>query len=175
MTANRAALAAVAAVAALALGACDPFGGLVPTDDDHSAPAISTSANPSTAPSAEPSASPSPEATGDPEGPVVSKPAGDPVTPEIFLATVDNEADTLSVVVYVPGIFEDGGTCTVTVKVGAGNVSRTNTGAADATATACGQFVFNLASLPAGTATVTASYLSAKHEGTSAPTEVVVP
>lgn len=167
---------AAAGTAALALtaSACSPAG---------EAPATATSATPSasapatTAPSPSPSPSapapsPSPSATVDPGGPVVSKPQGDPVTPEIFLWNVDEDAGQLQVVVEVPDIFEDGGTCAVTVTSGSTTITKERAGEADRTSTACGQFVFALSQLPGSTAVIVASYESAKHVGESESLEV---
>ena len=95
--------------------------------------------------------------------------------PEVFLANVDAVGGVLRVVADVPGIYEDGGTCTVKVTDGATVVQKHSTGAADVTSTACGQFVFSLGDLPAGTASIVVSYQSPKHTGTSAVTKVTIP
>lgn len=95
--------------------------------------------------------------------------------PEVFLATVDAANGVLRVVADVPGIYEDGGICTVKVTAGATVIQKHGTGAADATSTACGQFVFSLGDLPAGTASIVVSYQSAAHAGTSGVTKVTIP
>jgi hypothetical protein len=141
-----------------------------PTPEASSSPSMSPVISPSTSPSAAPSVTMEPT-----EGPIVGAPAGAPVTPDIFLATVDEEAGLLRVVIMVPGIYEDGGSCVATVKAGSVTVSKENTGVADATSTACGQFTFALADLPPGNASVTARYESATHEGTSGATTVEIP
>ena len=68
-----------------------------------------------------PSASPSPSAapSASPSGPITGAPAGTPVKPEVFMANVDTPNGVLRVVADVPGIYEDGGTCTVKVTDGA--------------------------------------------------------
>jgi hypothetical protein len=93
----------------------------------------------------------------------------------VFLATVDTANSLLRVVVYVPGIFEDGGLCTVTVTDGSAVLQKKATGSADVSSTACGQFTFALADLPHGTASIVAAYTSPKHSGSSAATKVAIP
>ena len=110
-------------------------------------PSASASPSPTASPSASPSPSPSASATHAPSGPITGAAAGTPVTPEIFLATVDTGSGQLRVVVDVPGIFEDGGLCTVKVTDGGAEIQKHNTGAADATSTACGLFTFALSDL----------------------------
>jgi xyloglucan-specific exo-beta-1,4-glucanase len=132
----------------------------------------SPSATPS--PSSLPSPSPSPSPSGD-IGPIEGAPAGTPVTPEIFMTTVDTDAGQLRVIVFVPNVYEDGGRCTVTVVDGAVTITKENTGQADVSSTACGQFTFALGDLPSGSASVTASYESSKYSGSSAPEKVAIP
>ncbi len=140
-----------------------------------SSPSPSVSPSPSPSPSATPSptvaASPSPS----PVGPIQGAPAGTPVKPEVFLATVDTANGVLRVVADVPGIYEDGGTCTVKVTAGATVVQKHSTGAADVSSTACGQFVFPLSDLPSGTASIVVSYQSTAHSGSSGATKVKLP
>ncbi|PKQ25452.1 MAG: hypothetical protein CVT64_09600 [Actinobacteria bacterium HGW-Actinobacteria-4] len=120
--------------------------------------------------------SPTPDAgEGTPEGPIAPKPVGTPVEPEIFLATIDYAARDLQVVVFVPDIFESGGTCRTTVTVGGTTHSLENKGESDATGTACGQFRFALNNLASGKATIVAYYQSTTHVGESAATEVDIP
>jgi hypothetical protein len=108
-------------------------------------------------------------------GPIQGAPAGTPVKPEVFLATVDTANGVLRVVADVPGIYEDGGTCTVKVTAGATVVQKHSTGAADVSSTACGQFVFTLADLASGTASIVVSYQSTAYSGTSGITKVTLP
>ena len=163
--------AVILAVAATVLMSACSFGGPgVPSSSGD----LSPSPSPSLTATPSPSASPDPSPSGS-IGPIESEPNGSPVTPEIFLATVDTDAGVLNVVVLVPGIYEDGGTCTVTVKDQSTTVNKSGLGASDVSSTACGQFTFALAALPSGTATITASYQSTTHSGTSAPTQVDIP
>ncbi|PKQ25146.1 MAG: hypothetical protein CVT64_11500 [Actinobacteria bacterium HGW-Actinobacteria-4] len=103
------------------------------------------------------------------------QPAGTPVTPEFLMVSVDDHSNMLSVVVYVPRIFEDGGVCTATVVNTTATLSQESPAEADASGTACGLFAFSLADLGAGTATITATYESADHQGSSSPLEVDIP
>jgi hypothetical protein len=119
-----------------------------------------------------PSASPSP--SGD-IGPIEGAAAGTPAVPEIFMTSVDTTAGVLRVVVFVPGVYEDGGRCAVTVVAGSVTISKENTGQADVASTACGQFTFSLADLPSGTAAVTANYQSDKYTGSSVAQDVDIP
>jgi hypothetical protein len=88
---------------------------------------------------------------------------------------VDTGNGVLRVVANVPGIYEDGGICTVKVTDGSVVLQKQNAGESDATSTACGLFTFGLSDLPSGTATIVVSYQSASHTGSSAPTEVTIP
>jgi hypothetical protein len=97
------------------------------------------------------------------------------VKPEVFLATVDAAGGVLRVVADVPGIYEDGGTCTVKVTAGATVVQKHSTGAADVSSTACGQSVFSLSDLPSGSASIVVSYQSSKYSGSSGATKVTLP
>lgn len=168
----RAHATAVLAFGMLSLAACSFGSSSEGTPRDTSDPALTPSATPSPGPSLYPSPSPS---ASEPVGPIVGAPDGTPVTPEIFLAIVDFDDEVLRVVVDVPGIYEDGGTCTVTVRAGTLTLVKENVGAADVSSTACGQFEFALSAMPPGTAKVTAAYESGKHAGTSEVTEVDIP
>ncbi|MCJ7826647.1 MAG: hypothetical protein MUP36_00165 [Demequinaceae bacterium] len=163
--------AGVLALAILPLSAClptDPSG--TPTPGENPSPSASESPSPSA------KASPSPSPSGiEPSGPITGPPAGTPVTPEIFLATIDTDEGVLRVVVLVPGIYEDGGNCSVSVVGKSSTILKYGTGAADVSSTACGQFTFPLAQLGKGTAIITADYQSVKYVGTSETMEVQVP
>jgi len=108
-------------------------------------------------------------------GPLETIPAGTQVTPEIFLTTVDTEDGVLRVVVMVPGIYENGGLCTVSVKGVSSTVHEEGPSEADVSSTACGQFVFSLSQLGSGKASITAGYKSENHAGTSETVEVEIP
>jgi len=172
---------AVSVACAVPLAGCSLFSAPSATETSAYTPSVTPSSSPSAttspSPTASPSPSPSPSATQatPPTGPITGVPAGTPVKPEIFLATVDTAGGVLKVVTDVPDIFEDGGLCTVAVTAGSTKLQEHNTGAANATNTACGQFVFDLGALPSGKATIVASYQSAKHSGSSDPYPVTLP
>ena len=173
--------AAIAIACALPVAGCSLLNGpaiiVSKTPSASASPSPSPSVSPSPSRSPSPSASPGPSAapSPSPSGPIQGAPAGTPVKPEVFLANVDSAAGVLRVVADVPGIYEDGGTCTVKVTDGASVVQKHSTGAADVTSTACGQFVFSLGDLPSGTASIVVSYQSPKYTGTSGATKVVIP
>lgn len=91
------------------------------------------------------------------------------------MTTLDEGEGVLRVIVFVPGIYEDGGLCTVTVHGRSSTILKENTGVADVSSTACGQFTFSLSQLGSGKATVMAGYESDKHSGVSETTEVSIP
>ena len=97
------------------------------------------------------------------------------MTPDIFMVTVDESAGELRVVVYVPGIIEDGGMCTVVVTNNDTTVTQAHEGFADVSSTACGLFTFPLSDVPRGMARITAEYESAAYAGVSPPAEVEIP
>ncbi|MBN2177233.1 MAG: hypothetical protein JW722_06200 [Demequinaceae bacterium] len=165
------AVASVLALAVLPLTAClAAESSETPTPGQTPSPSTSESASPS------PSVSASPSPSGiEPSGPITGPPSGTPVTPEIFLATIDEEEGMLRVVVLVPGIYEDGGDCSVTVVGASSTILKTGTGVADVSSTACGQFSFSLTQLGRGTASITAEYESVKYSGASEAMEVQIP
>jgi cytoskeletal protein RodZ len=68
---------------------------------------------------------------------------------------------------YVPGVFEDGGTCTATFTQGTQKIVKTSQGFANATYTSCSPI-----SRPSGAWTVIVSYSSSTAEGSSQATEI---
>ena len=172
--------AALAIACALPVAGCSLLDGpaiIVSASPSATASSPSPSVSPSPSPSSSVSPSPGPSASASPPpaGPIQGAPAGTPVKPEVFLATVDAANGVLRVVADVPGIYEDGGTCTVKVTAGATVVQKQSTGAADVSSTACGQFVFSLDDLPSGTASIVVSYQSGAHSGSSGATKVAIP
>lgn len=91
------------------------------------------------------------------------------------MATVDADAGELRVVAIVPGIYEDGGSCSVTVTGQVSTILKEETGAADASYTACGEFTFSLTQLGSGTASIMVAYQSVKYSGESETMEVEIP
>lgn len=69
---------------------------------------------------------------------------------------------------YVPGIFEEGGTCTATFTKSGQSFSRSSTGFQNATNTGCPPITTTRSDFPStGSWSVTLSYSSAKSEGSS--------
>ncbi|WP_156156215.1 hypothetical protein [Demequina maris] len=132
-------------------------------------PTPSASATASVTPSAEPtpSATPSPSAT---ETTDVS--TGD-VAVVVSRAAVSK--GMFEVGGYVDGVVEDGGTCTVTLTSGGNVVEFSGPGLMNASTTSCGAGLAKPAKDVAGTWTLTLTYTSADHEGTSAAMKVEIP
>jgi uncharacterized protein (UPF0333 family) len=75
---------------------------------------------------------------------------------------------TVEVRAYIPGIVEDGGTCTVTLRKGSHIFTRTSAGFQDAKTTNCTKVTINRSDFPeAGTWSTTVSYDSNTASGTS--------
>lgn len=170
-------LLALASVGVLILAGCGGWGERplpMPTVTVESTttatpfPAESPSTEPTPVPTmaTDDSRSPNPAAAPEP---------GDSVSPEFFISEVDKANDEYFAVVYVRGIFESGGTCTVTVKANGKTSTQENTAETDASGTACGSFTFDLSTFGSGEATVTASYESANYQGVSDELKVQLP
>lgn len=87
----------------------------------------------------------------------------------IITYAAENEK-SVQVSSYVAGIFEDGGTCTLTLTKGSMVVTRTNTSVADATHTTCPTFTIDNSSnsvLDPGSWQAVVSYKSVSHSGQS--------
>jgi hypothetical protein len=88
------------------------------------------------------------------------------VTPAISYA--GQYGDVIEVSSFVPGIFEDGGTCTVKLTQGSSVITRDVTGVKDATTTRCPVASVPRSELPSGgTWQATVTYSSNSAEGTS--------
>lgn len=95
------------------------------------------------------------------------------VTP--VLVDASQYEDTIEVRAYVPGITENGGTCTVTMTLGAQKVTKQVGGTADATTTRCQNLNLPRSTFPqAGTWDVAVAYASATAAGTSATAKMEV-
>ncbi len=89
----------------------------------------------------------------------------------VIISYAGEEEQTVKVSSYVTGVFEDGGTCTLTLSKDGSNVTRTQTGIADATHTTCPTFSIDNNGhgvMSAGTWSAVVSYKSTNHSGTSA-------
>lgn len=87
-----------------------------------------------------------------------------PVTPVVANANATN------VSAYVPGVFEEGGTCTAVFSKNGGSVTRTSQGFGNVSYTQCAPITPDLPST--GGWTVTITYESAAAKGTSQSAEV---
>lgn len=160
---------ALAFCGVFALAGCTsagPTSGATTTRSTASAAPAATSAPPST-PAKTPAVevttssatSPSPQPTASAEA--------DTVAPALTYAGAGRAADTYEVSGLVPGIIEDGGSCTFHLRSGGTSVDRTQQGVADATSTSCGTVVIPASALSSGTWVVTLEYSSGTHHGTS--------
>lgn len=76
---------------------------------------------------------------------------------------------------FVPSIFEDGGTCTLTLVHGSKTVTKTSAAVKDATTTRCNLFSFASSELtPSGTWTASVAYSSATAVGTSKSVDITI-
>lgn len=83
-------------------------------------------------------------------------------------------ANATSVTAYVPGVFEDGGTCTATATNDSSKATQISEGFKNASYTQCAPLTFTKA-LTSGTWDIVVSYNSASAAGASAATKVIVP
>lgn len=87
------------------------------------------------------------------------------VTPVIVNATMSPD---LQVRAYVSGIYEDGGTCTLTASQGTNRISKQSAAFKDATTTTCTPLAIPRSEFPStGTWNLTISYKSTTAQGTS--------
>jgi hypothetical protein len=96
------------------------------------------------------------------------------VTVTITAADQVPTGDEIEVYSYVNGVTEDSGTCTAEFVKGSTKITKTSSGLQDATTTICSAIRFPSTELSAGTWAVTVAYQSAKAEGKSAVTNMVV-
>lgn len=105
--------------------------------------------------------------------PTTAPTTGKKVTPMISDASqYDARIEVRS---YIPGIFEDGGSCIMTATKGARSVTKQTTGTKDATTTSCEVFLIPRSEFAeAGTWDVTVSYKSNTAQGASEPKKLEV-
>lgn len=91
------------------------------------------------------------------------------VTPVLTSAGYTNGSkQQVEVDAYVPGIFENGGTCTLTATQGSQKVTATSQGYQNVSQTSCHNFVVDRGKFPAGGSwTIIVTYSSSTAEGTS--------
>ena len=106
--------------------------------------------------------------------PSANIPTKQPVTP--IIVTVGQEDDTKNVTArgLIPGIFESGGTCTLTLTKGGQSVSGSNPAVVDAQSITCGQLEVDRSKLSSGTWSAVISYSSGTYEGKSSEAKVEV-
>ncbi|HXE10119.1 MAG TPA: hypothetical protein VN554_01710 [Verrucomicrobiae bacterium] len=76
---------------------------------------------------------------------------------------------------YASGVFEDGGTCTLTLTKGSAKVTGTSTAVADVNKSTCGPISINQSQLSSGTWTAVLSYSSPSGSGSSDSQTLNVP
>lgn len=84
-------------------------------------------------------------------------------------------ADTQETRAYVPGIIEEGGTCTATYTHGADVITATSSGSSNVNHTICGAMTLSGPVNISGTWSVTVSYSSSTSAGKSQPSTFKVP
>ena len=94
------------------------------------------------------------------------------VTPLITYA--DQHGDQIEVGAYVTGVFEDGGTCTLTLNKGSTKQTVSVTAVKDVSSVDCPVMVIKRSSLEAGTWQTSVTYDSTTSQGTSTPGAVEV-
>lgn len=94
------------------------------------------------------------------------------VTP--IISSSGQFGDAIEVRGFVPGIFEDGGTCKANFTLNAASISKQSAAVKDATVTRCTNFSIPRSEFSAGTWTLTLEYASAAHQGSSETTKVEV-
>ena len=94
------------------------------------------------------------------------------VKPEI--ATVDQTSSKIEVSARVPGVIEDGGTCTFTFTRAGSNVSKKSTGVSNVSETSCGFVSIDKTTLSKGTWSLSVKYGSNKASGTSSSEQIEV-
>jgi hypothetical protein len=101
-------------------------------------------------------------------------PSGQNVTPVITVSGQSSDGGPVEVRGFIPGIFEDGGTCTANFTLNAASVVKTSNAVKDATVTRCTNFSIARSEFSPGTWTLTLEYTSAAHQGSSETTKVEV-
>lgn len=94
------------------------------------------------------------------------------VTP--IITSWGQSENNIEVVARVPGIIEDGGTCTLKMTRGSNTVTGSRKGVSNVSEVSCGYIAIPRSKLSAGNWTTTVSYSSSKAKGNSAPEVVSV-
>lgn len=96
------------------------------------------------------------------------------VKPIISSYGQDIQNKAVSVSGYIPGIVEDGGLCTLTLKNGSQTITQDKTSTRDAKTVSCGFIDIERSRLSAGTWSATLTYKSSTSSGTSQPQSIEV-
>lgn len=80
----------------------------------------------------------------------------------------------LEVAAFIPGSYEDGGTCTLTLVKAGAVITKTTAGHKDVNRTSCARFIVPYGELTTGTWEATVGYGSATAKGTSAKQQMEV-
>jgi hypothetical protein len=98
---------------------------------------------------------------------IPSSPSGPKKTVTPVIVDANQYDQKIEVRAYIPGIFEDGGTCTSTFTKGATIVKKSVSATKDATTSRCDNLTFDKSELAPGVWTVVVGYSSLTSEGDS--------
>lgn len=136
----------------------------LPSDSANPSETSSASASPTETQSETPTASATP-----------TEPAKNKAKVVITDFYVDEAAGVLDVIAEVTNVYEEGGTCALSVTSGTSSALVTAKAGQNVTDTQCGLLEVNLSDLNSGTASFRVSYTSPVSAGKSALTEVTIP
>lgn len=94
-----------------------------------------------------------------------NKPKGKAVTP--LIVSYGQTKEAVEVSARIPGIVEDGGTCTLTLTMGSDKVSGSKKAVSNVSEVSCGFISISNSELSPGDWSATVSYLSDKYSGVS--------
>ena len=124
---------------------------------------------------AEPEATESATETAAPEESETAKPEPKKTTVELIMAIVEPELKVLTVVAQLPGVSDEGGSCTFRFQAGDFEKKLTVKAEPSASYTQCYPIEVPLSQLKSGAGLVTVSYKSDLYVGTSAASSVDIP
>lgn len=128
-----------------------------------------------TDPEAQPEASESASETEAPQETETAKPEPKKATVELIMVIVEPELKVLTVVAQLPGVSDEGGSCTFRFQAGDFEKKLTVKAEPSASYTQCYPIEVPLSQLKSGNGLVTVSYSSDFYQGTSAASSVVIP
>jgi hypothetical protein len=142
---------------------------------EEPANSTSESTESSTEATAEPEASESATETAAPAESETAKPEPKKTTVEIIMAVVEPELKILTVVAQLPGVSDEGGSCTFRFQAGDFEKKLTVKAEPSASYTQCYPIEVPLSQLKSGAGLVTVSYQSDLYVGASAASSVDIP